>query len=233
MDRYQTTTQRIQSLLSHAELFSDFEGSAVADIARVSSLRHYAPSEVLVSAGDQATHLLIVTSGQVKVYKLSAEGGEQILGLFTEGESIGEAAVLASEPYPASVAAVTDSEVLSINGNLFMDILRAHPGAAVATLATVSRRLIRFSSIIEDLALKGVLPRLAGYLLTLEETDGSVTLSITRTLLARRLGTTPESLSRALSLLKTAGVISVNRNSILILDRKRLEEASSGDRFSV
>jgi len=51
---------------------------------------------------------------------------------------------------------------------------------------------------------------------------------LSKTQLASKLGTISETLSRTLSKMKAKGVIDVNKNKILILNRELLEEMASG-----
>jgi CRP/FNR family transcriptional regulator len=94
-------------------------------------------------------------------------------------------------------------------------------------LAVLSMRLRRFTSQIENLSLKEVPARLAGYLLYLLEEQGqqdSVELEISKGQLASLLGTIPETLSRIFAKMSEEGLIEVVGRRINILDRQRLEE---------
>ena len=101
-------------------------------------------------------------------------------------------------------------------------------------LAMLSRRLRRFSALIEDLSLKEVPGRLSAYLLYLSETNNqshNLILDISKAQLASLLGTIPETLSRILARMSTEELIeSDGQRSIKILDREGLEELASGER---
>ena len=53
-------------------------------------------------------------SGQVKIYKLSPRGDEQILHLYGPGETFGEAAMWAKIDFPAHAEAVEDARLLVV-----------------------------------------------------------------------------------------------------------------------
>jgi CRP/FNR family transcriptional regulator len=101
-------------------------------------------------------------------------------------------------------------------------------------LAVLSRRLRRFSALIEDLSLKEVPGRLSAYILYLSETknrSASLTLDISKTQLASLLGTIPETLSRILARMSAEEFIeSDGHRTIKIIDREGLEELASGER---
>ena len=80
-------------------------------------------------------------------------------------------------------------------------------------LAVLSQRLRRFASQIENLSLKEVPERLAGYLVYLSHEHGDsdeVELDISKGQLASLLGTIPETLSRIFAKMSEEGLIKVN-----------------------
>ena len=58
--------------------------------------------------------LYIVTAGEVKVFKLSPQGREQVIPQLGPGSTFNEVPVLDGGPNPASTAAVTDATVCII-----------------------------------------------------------------------------------------------------------------------
>jgi CRP-like cAMP-binding protein len=89
--------------------------------------------------------------------------------------------------------------------------------------------------LIEELSLKEVSSRIAKYLVDLLMRGAKegrslkeVELDLSKTQLALKLGTISETLSRTLAKMKAKGVIDVQRNRILILNREVLEELASG-----
>jgi CRP/FNR family transcriptional regulator len=96
-------------------------------------------------------------------------------------------------------------------------------------LAVLSMRLRQFTVQVENLSLKEVPARLAGYLIYLAEeqgSDDSVTLEISKGQLASLLGTIPETLSRIFAKMSSQGLIEVRDRTIRMLDLKSLEELS-------
>jgi CRP/FNR family transcriptional regulator len=99
-------------------------------------------------------------------------------------------------------------------------------------LAVLSRRLRYLTGLAEDLSLREVPGRLAAYLVRLGESEGSqrVELKISKGQLAEVLGTTPESLSRALARLSALGFIDVRGNFINIEDLTALRKVADQGR---
>jgi CRP/FNR family transcriptional regulator len=174
-------------------------------------------------------------SGRVKIFKLSPEGKEQILHLFGPGEPFGEAPVFAGQHFPAYAEAIEESRVLFFPRDSFVDMIKNNPSLALNMLAVISRRLRKFTMLVEELSLKEVPGRLATYLLLYlgkrGDEDDELVLDISKSQLASLLGTIPETLSRILAKMIRAGLIhSDGSRRIQVLDREALEELARGER---
>lgn len=216
-------------LLASFSLFEPLSPIQRQDLARHASLASYRKGQPVFSEGDPALGLHIVAQGLVKVSKLSPEGKEQILTHFGPGEPIGEAAVFSGGSFPASATAVTPALVLSVPRREILELISRDPQVAVGMLAVLSRRLQVFARLIEDLSLNQVSARLARYLQEAGAGDpGSLRLALPKAQLALRLGTTAETLSRTLTRMKEAGVISLQGRRIKVLDPEALRGLAAG-----
>jgi CRP-like cAMP-binding protein len=177
----------------------------------------------------------VVITGRVKIFKLSPEGKEQILHFFGPGEPFGEVPVFAGQHFPANAEALEESRVFFFSRKSFVDLVKRNPSLALNMLAVLSKRLLRFAALIDDLSLKEVPGRLAAYLLYLSDQNrGSkdLELTITKAQLASLLGTIPETLSRILGKLSSQGLIETDGRRIRILDEEALRDlAESGGRL--
>ena len=101
-------------------------------------------------------------------------------------------------------------------------------------LAVLSMRLRKFADQIENLSLKEVPARLAGYLLSLSKEQSNqkmVSLPISKGQLAGLLGTISETLSRIFSRMTQQGLISVNGRVIHLLDFEGIRELSENGKL--
>ncbi|NDY41494.1 Crp/Fnr family transcriptional regulator [Dissulfurirhabdus thermomarina] len=196
------------------------------------AVEHSVPAGAAVfSEGDEGTGFYVVLEGRVKIFKLSAEGREQILHLFGPGDPFGEAAVFAGRHFPANAVALAPSRLLFFPRAAFVDLVTRRPSLALGMLAVLSRRLHRFARLIEDLSLREVPGRLAAYLLALPGAGSAapVVLEIPKAQIAGLLGTTPETLSRILRKMSDRGLVRVDGPRIRILDRPALEDLAAGE----
>ncbi|GAG35555.1 unnamed protein product, partial [marine sediment metagenome] len=193
----------------------------------------YRRGQIIFSEGDEGVGFYVTVSGRVKVFKLSPEGKEQILHILGPGEPFGEVPVFAGQQFPANAEAMEKSRILFFPRDAFAGLISKNPSLAMNMLAVLSRRLRRFTIMIDDLSLKEVPGRLAAYLLYLsEESKGSseLELNITKTQLASLLGTIPETLSRILGKMSGQGLIRSEGPRIHILNREELEDLAESAR---
>ena len=214
-------------------LFQGLPRSQYGGLAKIVVGQAFKRGDTIFFEGDEAIGLYVVLSGRVKVFKLSAEGKEQILHIFGPGEPIGEVAVFAGKRFPAHAAALEETRVLFFPRAAFVDLIRNDPSLALNMLAVLSQRLRRFTTLVEDLSLKEVPGRLAAHLLYLSEREkgsSDLALDISKTQLASLLGTIPETLSRILARMTREKLIKSTGRRYQILDRKGLEDLATGER---
>jgi CRP/FNR family transcriptional regulator len=225
---------KIVEQIASIPLFHGLHEDQIESVAMIVTDQVFKRGEIIFSEGDESNGFYVALTGRVKVYKLSYEGKEQILHIFGPGEPFGEVPVFTGESFPASAEALGESRILFFPRAAFVDLIQKDPSLAMNMLAVLSRRLRRFTNLVEDLSLKEVPGRLAAYLIYLRQRQGDkdqLTLDISKGQLASLLGTIPETLSRILSRLSGAGIIrQKNGRSIRILDDEALEDLASGAR---
>ena len=183
--------------------------------------------EIVVSEGDEGRGFFVIAEGRVKVFKVSAEGKEQILHIFGPGQPFGEVPVFAGQRFPANAQAIDKARVLFLPRVAMVDLITANPSLALNMLAEMSRKLRLFAVQIENLSLKEMPARLASYLIHLadeQDQEEVVTLKISKGQLASILGTIPETLSRIFAKLSGNELIRVEGKNITLLNRDGLED---------
>jgi CRP-like cAMP-binding protein len=218
--------------LKTARLFAELDDDALREISAAASPGKAAPGEMIFNDGEPAESFYIVTSGKVKVYKLSPEGKEQILMIAQPGDTFAEAAMFAGGEFPASAEALEPTELIVINRARFAGLLQHRPDVAMNLIARLAGLLRQMTRLIEALSLSDVNTRLARYLTTFRDIDSGrqlteIHLMEKKTVLASQLGTIPETLSRAFAKLSKDGVIRVDGPNITVVDPKRLEELAN------
>ncbi|MHB8771596.1 MAG: Crp/Fnr family transcriptional regulator [Syntrophales bacterium] len=212
--------------LAGIPLFAGLSKPQYEALARIALRRSCRKGEMIFSEGDAGTGFFVVLTGRVKIFKVSADGKEQILHLFGPGESFGEVSVFTGQGFPADAMPAVQSTLLFFPRQAFSALIQKDPTLALNMIAQLSRRLMQFAGLIEDLSLKEVPGRLAKYLLFLSEKSaaGVMNLDVSKGQLASLLGTIPETLSRILARMNRQELIRSRGAQIRILNRRGLEE---------
>jgi CRP/FNR family transcriptional regulator len=165
----------------------------------------------------------------VRIFKSSAGGREQVLGIEGPGSSVAELPVFDGGNYPASTIAVADSRVLFVSKKDFQALCLEHPEVALKVLRIVGSRLRRLVTIIEELSFTTVRHRLASQLIRLAEEGQRTQRGIEFTLpnnqeLASQIGTVRELVSRNLSRFQAEGAIQMEGKNVVVPDLKHLQQ---------
>ncbi len=214
-----------RELIGASILFGGLPEEQLEAVVKIGVVKKFGKGESIFFEGDPGNGFYMVAEGKVKIFKMSFAGKEHILHIFGPGEPFGEVPVFHGKPFPANAEALVKSSLIFFSREQFVALVHAHPTIALNMLAVLSLRLRRFVDQIENLSLKEVPARLAGYLLYLLEEQGSeecVELEISKGQLASLLGTIPETLSRIFARMSEEGLIDVDGKKIRILDRGAL-----------
>lgn len=214
-------------LVAQCGLFEGLPAEQLAEIEQITSKKQFEKGETLFFEGDEGEGFYMLVSGKVKIFKISPGGKEYILHICHPGEMIAEAPVFHGYPFPANGETLEKSSLLFFPRDRFVQLVHKTPSIAINMLGLLSMRLRRFANQIENLSLKEVPSRLAGYLLYSLDEQGegdTIELGISKGQLASLLGTIPETLSRILSKMSKDGLIEVQGKMITILDKERLAE---------
>lgn len=210
-----------------------FRGLSEADqhrVAETALTRHFQATEQVYGPGDR-TGLHIVHRGQVKVYRLTEGGSEQLVRVLFPGDFLGESALLADTASDHFAVATQPSEVCSVPRDGVRRLLVERPTVAVQMLEAVSSRLGAAEEMLAAVTGQSVAERLAQQLLHLADEAGSLRfrLPTSKRDLASYLGTTPETLSRRLAVLQRAGIVRSGPGRVVeILDLARLQGLTAG-----
>src|SRR5271157_118361 len=217
------------AVLGRVPIFSDLSDAELKFLSDRAVTRRHATGELIFSEGDPCAGLYIVDSGDVRIFKTSAGGREQVLTIEHAGSSVAELPIFDGGNYPASASAATECVLLFISRNDFRALCLEHPEVALKVLRMVGLRLRRLVGIIEELSFTTVRHRLAALLLRLARDAGKASgraefkIDASNQELASQIGTVRELVSRNLSRFQAEGLIAMDGKNITIPDLAKLE----------
>lgn len=216
------------ALVRETELAQRVGESVMTRLINGSLVQILPPRAVLFEEGTDPEFVHLVLSGRVGLVASGGTAQEAVIEIFGAGSLLVVPAVILSLPYLVSGVVLAESRIMLIRADLFRRALDTEPvlaRAVVDMLATHWRLLI---DQIKDLKLRHAPQRLAQWLLREAEAQGSDLIRIgePKRVVARRLGMSPESFSRAIAALEDGGAIRVERRSVAVVERSTLERAA-------
>lgn len=212
-------------------IFSGLPEQLQRQVAEVAVTRSYQPGERVYGPGDRPG-LFIVHRGQVKVYRVTDSGAEQLIRVMSPGDFLGETALLADTTSADFAEAIRSSEICSLGREPVTRLLTERPKVALQMLQVVSERLGTAEQMLSALTGHSAGQRLAQQLLHLADEAESLSfrLPTTKKDLASYLGTSAETLSRRLGALQKSGIIGLGPGRLVaILDRAQLQKQASAE----
>lgn len=203
------------------------------DVAKTARSIRLTAGESAYAPGSTDGRLMVVHTGSVKIYRIDADGREQILRVLGPGDFFGESALLTGRRSTYFATALETSSMCVFRHSDLDRLVREHPAIGFHMLETVSRRLADTENRLVSLISGDVTSRLADYLLSLPAQRDGATLAVELPLakkdVASLLDTTPESLSRQLRRLSDSGVITTDTSRhIKIYDVNSLFTLAAG-----
>lgn len=214
-------------LLRRVPLFAELDDAELERFSRVAIPRSYPEGTRVFHEGDHSDACYIVKSGTFRVTREHPDGRAITLATLSEGDIVGELAMLDGEVRSASVETLGgDGELLALPAGDVRALLERHPEITVKFVAALTRRLRAANERISRQSFQTVPSRVAGVLsqMVAEEGDDGrqVTIRMNQADLAQLAGTSRESVSRFLADLERAGVVRAGRGQVTILEPAKL-----------
>jgi CRP/FNR family transcriptional regulator len=204
------------------------------DLLHIASLikhREYKKGEPLFAEGDSSDTLVIVNEGSVKAFKITPDGREQILYVFSDGDFFGERNLFGNQTAAYTVEALEPVKTCSLSKDNFHKLLHAYPDIAVKIIEELEERMARMEGALQSMGVRNVDNRVSALLLDFVRKYGSavpegilIRLPLSRVGMANYLGIARETVSRKLGQLENQGILrSISNKSILVLHYDDLE----------
>ncbi len=191
-------------------MFSAVSAEALESIASLLIERSFPKHKTIVEEGAPGDYMYIIVEGRVKVTKLSGDGREKILELLEVGDFFGEMSLFDDAPRSASVKGLSQVRILALARNDFLRLLARSPDLALSVIQELTRRLRQVDEQASSLSFQRVKERAMGLLVRLAREEPGLegrrkTPVLTHQQIADMIGTSRETVTRAIKGLKAAG----------------------------
>lgn len=211
--------------LSMMDLFRDLSPAEMQEIDRATRMQTCTAGRVFYMPGETGEVLFILKKGAVQIYRMSPEGRKLVIANLPQYSFFGEMSCIGQGMYDTFAEATEESLICTMSRADVERLLLAKPKVALRILEAVGKRVVDAERQLEELAFKGLIPRISALLL--REAEGDEVHGLSHQDIAERLGVYRETATSALNELKTADIIEIGRKRITITNRPRLERAAS------
>lgn len=180
--------------------------------------------EIIHSANEECSGLLIIKSGQLRAYILSDEGREiTVYRLFDRDICLFSAScVIRSIQFDITVSAQKDTELYIIPPKVYKSITEESAAAANFTNELMADRFSEIMWLIEQIMWKSLDRRVAAFLLEETAVENTESLKITHEAIANHLGSSREVITRMLRYFQKEGLVKLSRGQITVTDAEGL-----------
>ncbi len=215
-----------KDFLRRIPLFSDLSDAELDLILSSSQQMQYKKNNIIFYEGDPGDYLLVVLSGKIKVVLLGEHGQELILAFLGPGSYVGEMSLLEGTPRSATIITMEACELVRVARDPIMDLIQHHHSLTMKILMTLSKRVREMSEQLRSMSMFDVYGRIIRCLIRLSEHDPerpAARLILqnrpSNRDLAKMIGCTRESVSRAMRVLQDTEFVTVTKKDIFIEER--------------
>lgn len=224
-----------QCAVRHRAMCAAVEFERLGALEQIVSHRRYAPRQVIFEEGEPADYVYNVSSGNIRLYKLLADGRRQITGFLRAGDFLG---LVRRNAYAYGAEAIDNVELCCMRA---IDLQRL-----MASIPAVRDRLLDMSrdelTVAQEqmllLGRKSAREKLLTFLLLLARQEENttnrrsvaLTLPMTRADIADYIGLTIETVSRTFTVLRREGLIKLPfADRVVIPDLSKIVEAANAE----
>ena len=204
-------------------LFSRVGDDDLEDIASHLIERRFGKNSTVVEEGLPGDYMYVIREGRVKVTKASQDGREKIMKFVEVGGFFGDMALLSNQVRSASVKTLEPARLLALSRRDFIDLLRQSPDLALAVIEELTLRLRETSDQASSLSFQGVKQRTRGLFERIARSEPAhagqrLTPALTHQQIADMIGTSRETVTRAIKQLKQEGWLAQQGKCYVIPD---------------
>ena len=205
-----TVRKDVLDSLRSIPLFGRVSETDLEELATHLIERRFPKNATVVEEGLPGDYMYVIREGRAKVTKASEDGREKIMNFLEVGAFFGDMALLGDETRSASVKTLEESTLLALSRRDFIDLLRQSPDLALSVIEELANRLRETNEQARSLSFQGVEERTRNLFerIASEEEGGGdrlVTPSLTHQQIADMVGTSRETVTRAIKVLKSSG----------------------------
>lgn len=211
-----------KAALSRCVLFKTLAAATLAHLADRAKTFNVWRGGRIYGVGERCPGVYIVVRGRVMLSVGAQPEANKVVDLIGTGGHFGLATAILDGPQTVAADALIDSTLLMVPRVMLLEMATAHAELGWQIATALSRGIVTLTDDIESYSLHSGRQRVANYLLRIAAANAARSrpfpLPAKKSIIASRLGLTPEYFSRMLHDLITSRAIVVEGRQITILD---------------
>lgn len=221
---YQQSAEGIETFIENAKQLVNLTA-----LSKNRSIHVFKKKYSIYNEGGFPRGMYFIQKGKVKTFISNEDGKEYINGLYNEGDFFGYLSLLEDSTYRETAETLEESEIYYIPKEDFFTLLISNREVAKRFIKMLTNNLVEMEDRILKLAYNSVRKRVAESLVMLEKTYNTLqqlpfTISMGREDIANIVGTSTETVIRALSDFKDENIIAIKGRNISIINLEKLKK---------
>lgn len=222
----------VKLLLQQFPLFRSLTENEINLIVRLAVTREYKKDSHIFFQGDPLTDVYFIFSGKIKIYRLDAQGNEQIVNILKKGDMFPHQGFFRKDSYPANAQAMEDAVLIYIPIQSFEQFLIRNPEVCIKIFRILGDQIMELHQRLEEKILYNTYDQILLLLLRLTKKHGKklneqeflISTLLTNRDLANMIGSSRETVNRTLSQLKKRNFVRYEDGYIVTRPDKLREE---------
>lgn len=212
--------------LKSIDVLSGLDDHLIRFLAARLHKKKFRKGEHVFFQGDVVSHFYFLEMGRVEIYKSDMDGRKLTLW-FIEPRDTFCLATLHTPAAFANALVIEDVMLYTLKEKNFDDFVSQSGEIATRLVYCMSKKMALYSAMVDDIAFKGIMARLAKVLLEYQKKDdasGTAICKLSQGDLASLVGTCREVVARSLKKLRDDGIVSTSlTRQIMIIRPDRLK----------
>lgn len=200
--------------------FPTFSDELIQDIENNSVIQSYKTGDVIMRTGQYINNTMLITKGQLKVFREGENGGEFLMYYLQPGQACAISMLCASKSQTSQIMAraVDEVELITVPLSLMEKWMSEHRSWYEFVIFTYRVRFEELLEVVDNIAFRAMDERLEFYLKRNADASGSKDLKLSHQEIATELNTSREVISRLLKKMEQRELVRLHRNHIEILN---------------
>jgi CRP-like cAMP-binding protein len=216
--------------LTEIPFFKDLSKEEMVLVKEVAQPRLYKQKRYVFMAGDKLDRVFFIHHGKVKIYKTDLAGKEYIISILEPGDMFPNVGFFKQGNFLANAEVLEDASLIVIPIKDFETLLISYPKLCIKFFKILGEGIDELEERLEARIFHNTHEQIILLLIRLCQSNGEKTekgfklkTKFTNSDLAKMIGTSRESVSRTLNLLKRKDHISLNKEGFYFIDRDSLK----------